>query len=263
MKATHSVFPATTAAGSELQLVAAAREIADGELVFAGTPLARVAFQLAKLIHAPRAVALHESGVVRDHPAPAPLLSLVDPPNLSGASMLADLQGVMSLLQQGRVDLGLLEADEVDRFGNLSSASGSAADIACLARRTVILIRHQPHLLCERVLQVTGPGHSDGHGDGDGWRRRVGLTGGGPAAIITDLAVLRFHANGEAYLASVHPGVTMAEVRARTGWKLQPGEVPVTPPPSTQERNWLAEIDPERSLTGGLRNAASGQGEEA
>jgi glutaconate CoA-transferase subunit B len=33
--------------------------------------------------------------------------------------------------------------------------------------------------------------------------------------------VLRFDANGEACLASVHPGVTEEEVVANTGWKLR------------------------------------------
>jgi glutaconate CoA-transferase subunit B len=259
VKATHPAAAATAAAGTELQVVAAAREIADGELVFAATPLARLAFHLAKLIQAPRAIALDESGVVRHHPAPAPLLHLADPPNLSRASMLADLQGVMSLLQQGRVDLGLLEVDEVDRWGNIHSASGSATDIACLARRTVILIRHEPHRLIERVLHVTGPGHGDGQtgaGEGESWRRRMGVPGGGPVAIITDLATFRFHANGEAYLASLHPGVTMADLPAATGWKLEAAPIPVTPPPSTPERNRLAELDPEGLRTGAPRSVA-------
>jgi glutaconate CoA-transferase subunit B len=233
-----------------LQVVAAAREIADGEVVFASTHLSLLAFQLAKLIHAPRAVALHESGVVREHLSRAPLHAPGGPPNLSGASMLGDLQSVMSLLQQGRVDLGLLEPGAVDRFGNLGTAGGTGADIAALARRTVILLRHEPHRLPERVSTVDGAGH----GDGRGWRRGIGLHGGGPVAIITDLAVFRFNEDGEGYLASVHPGVTVDEVRALTSWALpSSGEVAVTIPPSAQERNLLAAMAPwvDKSFVGG------------
>lgn len=235
--------------------MAAAREIADGELIFAGMGLPLAAFQLAKRTHAPRAVALDVSGVIREHPAASPLSSLAEPSNVRGASMLADLQSVMSLLQQGRVNLGFLEAAEVDRFGNVNAAgldgspprSGSTADLACLARRTIILVRHERHRFPERVREVSGPGY----GDGPGWRQRVGLPGGGPAAIITDLAVLRFDGGGEAYLESLHPGVTRAVVQAQTGWplKIPEGGPGKTAPPTVVERNLLAEIDPEARLS--------------
>ena len=55
-----------------------------------------------------------------------------------------------------------------------------------------------------RVSYVTSPGN----GDGAGWRERDGLPRGGPSAVITTKAVLRFGEDGEARLASVHPGVT-------------------------------------------------------
>jgi len=243
------------APGREMMVVAGAREIRDGEIVFVGMRLPIVAFHLAKLTHAPRAVALYENGVIREHPAAEPLITMADPPNLRRASMCSDLQAVMSLLQQGRVDLGFLGAGEVDRFGNLNSTlvadgsggtirlpgSGGAADIACLARRTVIILRHERRRFRERVHYVTGPGH----GDGPGWREREGLGPGGPAAIITDLAELRFDEDGEAYLASVHPGVKVEQVIAATGWPLRVREpVATTEPPTARERNILAEVDP-------------------
>ena len=220
-------------------VIAAAREIRDGELVIVSEPLGRAALTLARLTHAPRAIALHPAGRVAGGPAGAP-------------SMLTDLQGVMSLLQQGRVDLGFLVPGEVDRFGNVNAtrlgsedgaefllAGGPAADIACLARRTVILVPQHRERLREKLQYITGPGH----GDGRGYRQRVGLPPGGPAAIITDLAVLRFDENGAAYLASLHPGVTADEVRAATGFALaERAEVSATPPPTVQELNLLAEV---------------------
>ena len=39
--------------------------------------------------------------------------------------------------------------------------------------------------------------------------------------MITTMGVLRFGADGEAYLASVHPGVSVEEVLANTGWTLR------------------------------------------
>jgi len=69
-----------------------------------------------------------------------------------------------------------------------------------------MLMNHERRRLVEKVSFVTSPGHGDGT---PGWRERHGLLGGGPAAIITTLCVLRFpEQGGEAYLASVHPGHT-------------------------------------------------------
>jgi glutaconate CoA-transferase, subunit B len=219
-------------------IIAAAREIRDGEVVMVSEPLGRAALALAQLTHAPRATGLHPAGRVGGP--------------VSSASMLTDLQGVMSLLQQGRVDLGFIAPGEVDRFGNVNStklgadaaaallAGGPAADIACLARRTVILVPHDRQHLKAKLDYVTGPGH----GDGQGYRERVGLPPGGPSAIITDLAVLRFGEAGSAYLANLHPGVTAGEVREATGFELElAAVVAATPPPTVQELNLLAEME--------------------
>src|SRR6202022_4063383 len=95
--------------------------------------------------------------------------------------------------------------------------SGGACDIASLAHRFVAMIDHAPHRLPERVSYITSPGN----GDGAGYRRNAGLPRGGPSAVITTKAVLRFGEDGEAYLASVHPGVKVEEVLAGTGWPLK------------------------------------------
>src|SRR5439155_988117 len=82
---------------------------------------------------------------------------------------------------------------------------------------------HAPNArgLVERVSFITSPGHGDGSPD---WRRRHGLLGGGPAAIITTLCVFRFPSGGgEAYVDTVHPGSTLAEVREMTGWDVSVG----------------------------------------
>ncbi|MEK7862489.1 MAG: CoA-transferase, partial [Chloroflexota bacterium] len=43
---------------------------------------------------------------------------------------------------------------------------------------------------------------------------------GGPSVLITTLGVFRF-VEGEAVLASYHPGRSVEEVRANTGWDLR------------------------------------------
>jgi glutaconate CoA-transferase, subunit B len=214
----------------ELMVAAAAREIKDGEVAFIGMRLPLIAFVVAKRTHAPNAVGLFENGVIRTTPAPELIYTMADPPNIKGATQCLDMIGVMSLLQSGRVNLGFLGAAEVDRFGNLNSTqvqagdkfirlpgSGGACDIASLAHRFVAMIEHAKHRLPERVSYITSPGYGDGTPH---WRKRIGLPRGGPAAVITTKAVLRFDESGQAYLATYHPGTTVDEIRANTGWTL-------------------------------------------
>ena len=237
----------------ELMVAAAAREIRDGEVVFVGMRLPLIAFVVAKQTHAPNCVGLFENGVIRTRPAAELIYTMADPPNLLHATQCLDMIGVMSLLQSGRVDLGFLGAAEVDRFGNLNSTeiqgrqasvrlpgSGGACDIASLAHRFVAMIDHQPNRLPERVSYLTSPGN----GDGAGYRRRAGLPRGGPSAVITTKAVLRFGEDGEAYLDSHHPAVPVEEVVKSTGWKLRVTEnVTQTRAPSSAELKAIREYD--------------------
>jgi len=239
----------------ELMVATAAREIRDEEIVFVGMRLPLIAFVVAKKTHAPNAIGLFENGVIRATPAPELIYTMADPPNILGATQCLDMLGVMSLLQSGRVHLGFLGAAEVDRFGNLNSTevqgakgtvrlpgSGGACDIASLAQRFVALLEHNKQRLPERVSFLTSPGNGDGHA----WRQRVGLPRGGPSAVITTKAVLRFGQDGEAFLASVHPGVEVEDVLDNTGWPLRCGrEVPPTPEPSAAELNAIREYDKE------------------
>jgi glutaconate CoA-transferase, subunit B len=238
---------------NELMVVAAAREIRDGEVVFVGMRLPLIAFVVAKKTHAPNATGLFENGVIRSTPSPELIYTMADPPNIKGATQCLDMLSLMGMLQSGRVHLGFLGAAEVDRYGNLNSTqvqgkngtvrlpgSGGACDIASMAHRFVALLEHSKNRLPERVSYITSPGN----GDGAGWRRRVGLPRGGPSAVITSKCVLRFGGDGEAYLASVHPGVTVDDVRANTGWALKAAEdVGPTAEPSTVELQAIREYD--------------------
>ncbi len=245
----------------ELMVAAAAREVRDGELAFVGMRLPLLGFAVAKRAHAPNAVGLYENGVIRDAPSRELLYTMADPPNLLGATFCGQMLDVMSLMQQGRVSLGFLGAAEVDRFGNLNTTwgrrgiaghvrlpgSGGACDIACLARRTVVLLTHEKSRLVEKVTFVTSPGF----GSGNSWRKRMGLRAdSGPSAVITTMGVLRFDENGEAYLASVHPGVRVEDVLANTGWPLRVADkLEETPAPSAAELAVMQELDPNHFWT--------------
>jgi glutaconate CoA-transferase subunit B len=241
----------------ELMVVAAAREIGDGETVFVGMRLPLLAFALAKRTHAPRAIGLFENGLVRDRVPPPSIYTMSDSPLVQGAAWATGLLEVMALLQRGDVQLGFLGGAEVDRFGNVNTTrigprdqprvqlpgSGGAADIASLAQRLVSLMEHTPRRLRDRVDFITSPGFGDGSAD---WRERQGLVRGRPAAIITTLGVLRFgHGTREAYLASYHPFTSPDAVKAATGWELTVApECGPTPAPSDDELRLIREADP-------------------
>lgn len=242
----------------ELMVAVASREIRDGDLVFVGMRLPILAYAVARNAHAPGARGLFEVGLMRDQAAAGFLGTMGDPPNVVGALWATRMSNVMSLMAQGRVDLGFIGGAEVDRFGNLNTSyvgdprtpavklpgSGGGADIAILSRRWVTLMSHERRRLVEHVSFVTSPGHGDGS---PGWRERRGLLGGGPVAIITTLCVLRFpEGGGEAFLATVHPGHTVDEVRAQTAWDLQvaPG-VKETSPPTEAELAAIRRFDPD------------------
>jgi glutaconate CoA-transferase subunit B len=67
------------------------------------------------------------------------------------------------------------------------------------------------------------------------------------------MAVLRFPpAGGEAFLASVHPGSSVEEVRAETGWDLVVApDVATTPEPTEAELAQIRRLDPHGFWTGG------------
>ena len=240
----------------ELMVIAAGREIRDGDLVFVGMRLPLLAFAFAKRTHAPGAVGLFENGIVRDQPATETLMTMSDTSNIPGALWSTGTLEIMSLLQQGLVDLGFIGGAEVDKHGNLNTnyvgdwrapkvrlpGSGGGADIASLARRFVVIMPQEKHRFKERVDFITSPGF----GDGAGWRERVGLPGGGPAAVITTLGVYRFDPQTrEMLLASWHPRQSVESVRVATGWKLRVADgCRETPTPTPAELEIVRAGDP-------------------
>src|SRR5260221_6661371 len=102
---------------NELMVVAVAREIKEGEVVFVGMRLPLIAFVVAKKTHAPNAIGLFENGVIRSTPSAELIYTMADPPNIKGATQCLGMLEVMSLLQSGRGKPGLLGAGEVGKYG--------------------------------------------------------------------------------------------------------------------------------------------------
>lgn len=243
-------------------VTAAARQIADGEVIFVGMRLPLLGFLLAKGTHAPDAVGVYELGIIRERLPPEPILTMGDLPNIAQASWLADTADIMGLLQQGQVDASFIGGAQIDRFGNLNTThirgegkaatrlpgSGGACDLACLAKRHLIIMNHERRRFVPRVDYITSPGY----GDGPGWRGEMGLPRGGPSAVITTLGIFRFDpATCEMVLKSTHPGVSLTQVQENTGWPLRIARQPVqTPVPTVRELALLKRFDPKGYWTG-------------
>jgi glutaconate CoA-transferase, subunit B len=246
----------------ELMVFQAAKEIHDGELVFVGMRLPLLAFALAKNTHAPNAIGLFEVGILRDAPAPQLLYTMSDTPNVSGAAWCGDTSAAMSLLAQGAVDLGFLGGAEVAVYGKLNTSyvgdfrkpavklpgSGGGADIACLAKRFVSIMQHEPRRMLQRVHYITSPGY----GEGPGWRERVGLPRGGPCAIVTTKAVFHFDAvSKRATLWRRHPPYEVEDIRLSTGWPLEvAADCVPTELPNDEELAIIRRYDPRGFWTG-------------
>ena len=254
---------------AELMIVASAREIKDGELVFAGVGNPTLGALLAQSTHAPGAMIATESGSIGPSPRRV-MLGIGDNAGIENCIISTSLWRLFADQQRGFVDIGMVGGAQVDRYGNLNSTvifgegdyrtpasrlpgSGGANDIASCANRTVISIPLQKRRFLERVDFITSPGYLSG---GDA-RKKAGLPGGGPDAIITDKCIFRFHPETkEIMLVSVHPGVSVEDVKNEISWQLLlADDVSVTEPPSAEEVAMIRRLDAGNIYTGtGLRD---------
>src|SRR2546422_1414281 len=79
----------------------AARELADGEVVFVGIGLPNLACNLARRTHAPHLVLIYESGAVGAVPERLPV-SIGDPALVTGSLMVCGMAGGFQLMLQKR-----------------------------------------------------------------------------------------------------------------------------------------------------------------
>jgi glutaconate CoA-transferase subunit B len=154
-------------------------------------------------------------------------------------------------------DLFFVGGIQVDRYGNtnligLKGPDGhlrmrgpgtlGTATMAHYAKRYYIWVpRHEPRVLVERCDYIS----VFGHGDGDDHRARLGLDqyNAGPESVITPLAILDFQTDDHSMrIRSVHPGVSVEDVVAATGFALTiPDEVPTTTEPTADQVRLLRE----------------------
>jgi glutaconate CoA-transferase subunit B len=230
----------------EMMTVAAARGLADGQACFVGIGLPSTAANLARRLHAPSLVLIYESGPIGAKPDTLPL-SIGDGLLATTADAVVSVPEIFNYwLQPGRIDVGFLGAAQLDRYGNINTTvigdyatpktrlpgAGGAPEIAASCKQVFIVVRQSPRTFVGRLDFRTSVGYGNGRGD----RERLGLRGGGPVRVITDLGVLEpDEATCELVLTAVHPGVTVEHARRATGWDLRTATVVATTEPPTDD----------------------------
>jgi glutaconate CoA-transferase subunit B len=248
----------------ELMICAAARELDDGRTVAVGTGLPCAAAMLAQKSHAPNLVICFEAGGL------APLLptmpiSVGDSTTFHKAVLATSMNDVMQFCQRGMIDYTFLSGAQIDPFGNLNSTmigtdyarpkvrlpgSGGANDLASFCWQTLIVMKHDAKKFVPRLDFLTTPGYLSGPGA----REEAGLPANtGPHRVISDLAVMDFHPESKRMrVRSLHPGKTLAEVQAATGFELLVADaVNTTPEPTELQLSILrTQVDPGRYILG-------------
>jgi glutaconate CoA-transferase subunit B len=243
---------------SELMTINAARLLRDGEVVFVGVGLPNLACNLARRTHAPNLYMIYEAGVIGAQPSRLPL-SIGDPTLVSGAAAVCSMYDVFTFyLQRGNVDVGFLGGAQIDRFGNINATvigdydhpkvrlpgSGGSQEIAGWANRCYIITPHQKRRFPEQVDFQTSAGfcYRQHH------RGEAGVRGGGPRVVVTNLGILEPDDSGELILTALHPGVTVEQVLASTGWALLVSDrLTQTELPTEEELRILREeLDPNK-----------------
>jgi glutaconate CoA-transferase, subunit B len=209
------------------QLAAAGRRVC-----FVGIGLPSTAANLARRLYDPAPVLVYESGCIGSKPTRLPL-SIGDGELGETSDAVVSVPEIFAYwLQAGRIDLGFLGGAQLDRYANINSTvigsydspstrlpgAGGAPEIAASAGAVMVIMRQSKRAFVEKCDFRS----SIGFGDGPGHRSRLGLRGQGPQWVITDLGILSPDpTTEELVLTATHPGVTVEQCRAATGWDLQ------------------------------------------
>jgi len=243
---------------TEMMVVASARQLAGEKVVFVGVGPPNIACNLARRTVSPDLQLVYEAGVFGARPARLPL-SIGDPTLATGSDAIHGMFELFAYyLQAGLIDVGFLGASQIDRRGNINTTvigeydhpsvrlpgSGGACEIAINAGKVFVIMPQSRRSFVERIDFTTSPGHLEG-------RRPEGWIGAGPTVVVTNLGVYGFDDSGEMELRSLHPSVTLDQVRQETAWELRVSDdLKETPPPTEEELRLIREeLDREGTST--------------
>jgi glutaconate CoA-transferase subunit B len=216
---------------TELLICIASRLMEDETTAFIGTGIPMLAASLAQRRQAPSLIPIFEFGgvgaILEDLP-----MAVGEARTFHKALHASGITDIMETATRGFIDYGFLGGAQIDPYGNLNSTvigphhppkvrlpgSGGANDVGSLCWCTIIIMRHSR-------------------------RSFVPQPGTGPLYVVSTLALMDFDEETKRMrLKATHPGVTVEQVVAETGFELIiPGEVGANEPPSAEEVRLLRE----------------------
>jgi glutaconate CoA-transferase subunit B len=240
----------------EMMVFCMARWVKDGEIVAQGlaTPLVAAAYLLARRTHAPNLYFTSAIGQgICQEPAPLGLTrieSLWLDRALANVGFVRAAADMLPTLQPKE----FFRPAQVDPQGNFNNiclgkdyrhprlrlpGTGGIPDVTCFIRDICLYVPRHSRLTFVRKLDfLSGLGHHPSRTQGDG-----------PRFLVSDLGLFDFGETGSTphlRLISFHPGVSISQIQARTGFELDIApNIHETPLPSAEEVRLLREeIDP-------------------
>ncbi len=246
-----TVDPGTTAYSmAELMAVEMSRNLADDDgqigVVGAGATLPMAACRLAQLTVAPNLWWICGGPVnpTFDHLS----MTAFDPESMAGAEAKLIMMDVIDMGLTGNWRFGFSGGMQVDRFGNTNMIGIGPYDnlkvrgpgqvgliwAGTMEKTYLFFWHHNRRIFVDKVDFVNGPGFLDG---GDSRWKFSPANSMGPVLAYTPICTIDFEETSRrARLRSVHPGHTVKEVVANTGFELiLPENVPTTKPPTKEE----------------------------
>jgi glutaconate CoA-transferase subunit B len=242
--------------------IMAAREIKDGDIVFAGTGISMLAATAAKHINAPNSIIFFETGAIDSLLEELPL-AVADPRVMYHSASNAGLLEAFATMQNrftGEKVIAILGAAQIDRYGNLNttcigdyyqprirfSGSGGGCDVASFVPRCIAFMQHEKRKFVKKLDYLTSPGQLAGAGS----RKAAGLRAGGVNVVITNMAVMRLDPqSGEMYLDRYYPGVSPDQILAHMQFSMDTSRAKEAEPPSEKELKTLRNrCDPQRLI---------------
>ena len=192
-------------------------------------------------------------------------MAVADPRVMYWTSVNGGLSDAFAYMQNRHTGcrvVGIMGAAQIDRYGNLNSTvignyseprvrfsgSGGACDVASFVQRTIIFMQHEKRKFVNKLDYLTSPGWLGGGNQ----RNEAGLAPGGPAAVITNLAVMGFDpTTREMTLNAVFPGVSPKLVLEHMQFSVDISQAKEYLPPTDAELAILREkCDPQRLILG-------------
>lgn len=244
----------------EVMVAWLARQIDNDSICSVGSvsPLATVAYLLAKRTHAPELVLMTSNGGLIDVAARPMLMTLAEALDFQTAAVhCGGDESYHWYYQRGRVTHEVVSAAQIDRFANTNNieatspsgkrirlpGQGGMADVANMHRHFLLyLTRHSPLSLVERVEYVSAARGLLG----DDERAAAGYQPG-EVKLITNLGVFELDTGSrELVLVSVHPGGSLQAVQQATGFAIRvASDLKETVLPTKEELELIRrEIDP-------------------